>query len=293
MKNLKAQQTLFTLMVAVIMALFLSLPVSATHRASSVPLGTNITIEASSDVIWIFPGKRELDPEVFGTPDEPAMLEQLPMEERMVSEDGKSFTMTKGPTAFSDKVESVSGQIRIAVDDRTPLDNPNSLDQADLIAEFTDPKGMNEYKVELEELINVGPDHQFFGGVGTDVYMHGSTGIGSPLEVSVFAYVTLWGYGNVYRNGEMVGENRLIHSMVTPRVRDEDGTLGFSQGEDLMELSVHLVLPPTKIVNGKPMENPTPTGFELPNGQEQPFFHVNFRNVNIHGNRFLLDDITT
>ncbi len=291
MKNLKAKQILSPLILVAVFGLLFATPVSATHSPSTIPLGTSITAEASSDVIWIFPGKRKLDPEVFGTPDKPAMLEQLPMKERMVSEDGESFTTTKGATAFSDKVKSIDGSIKISVDDRTPLDNPNSLDKANLEARFTGPKGENDYRVVLEELIPVGPDHQFFGGAGTDVYMHGSTGIGSPLEVPVFAYVTLWGYGKVYRNGEIVGEKRLIHSMVTPRVRDRDGTLGFSQGKDLSELSVHLVLPPTKIVDGKPMDDPTPTGFKLPNGIEQPFFHVNFRDVNIHGDRFLLNKI--
>ncbi len=291
MSKVKTKRALSSITLVLLIGLFFALPVSATHSASSVPMGTRTTVEASSDVIWILPGKRDLDPEVFGTPDQPAMLEELPLEERMVSEDGESFTTTKGPTAFSDKVKSIQGNITLAVDDRSPVDGPNSLDEAALTAEFTGPGGMNEYRVVLEDTIPVGPHHQFFGGVGTDVYMHGSTGIGDPLEVPVFAYVTLWGYGKVYRNGEMVGERRLIHSMVTPRVRDEDGTLGFSQGDDLRELSVHLVLPPTKVTKEGPMEDPAPTGFELPNGNEQPFFHVNFREVNIHGNRFLLDKI--
>ena len=278
-----------TFLLALALVLGLAIPASATHRASMVPLGTRVSVQASSNVLWVLPGKRELDPDVFGTPDKPKMLGALPVEGRSVSKDGESFTTTAGPTPFSDKVEPVKGEITLQVDDRTPVDDPNSLDKADLTAVFTGPEGMNEYKVELEKLIPVGPDHQFFGGAGTDIYMHGATGIGNPLMPPVWSYVTLWGYGDVYRNGERVGEKRLIHSMVTPKVRNDDKELMFSQRDDLRELNVHLILPPTKIVNGKPVESPVPTGYKLPNGNEQPFFHVNFYGVNIHGNRFLLD----
>ena len=280
---------IYSVLIALILGLGLSLSVAAAHRSSLVPLGTKISVQASSDVLWILPGKRELDPKVFGTPDKPAMLDELPLEERLVSEDGESFTTTAGPTPFSDKVRPVRGEITIQVDDRTPVDDPNSLDKAQLTAVFTGPEGMNEYKVELKQVIPVGPDHPFFGGVGTDIYMHGSTGIGEPLMPPVWSYLTLWGVGDVYRNGDKVGENRLIHSMVTPKVRNENDELLFSQRDDLRELNVHLILPPVKVVDGKPTESPAPTGFTLPNGNVQPFFHVNFYGVNIHGNRFLLD----
>jgi len=289
MKAKKPGFKIYTVLIALALGLGLSIPAAATHRASLVPLGTKISVQASSNVLWILPGKRELDPKVFGTPDKPKMLESLPLNQRTVSEDGESFTTTKGPTPFSDKAKPVRGEITIQVDDRTPVDDPNSLDKAQLTAVFTGPEGINEYKVELKHIIPVGPDHQFFGGVGTDIYMHGSTGIGEPLMPPVWSYVTLWGYGDVYRNGDKVGEKRLIHSMVTPKVRNEDDELLFSQRDNLRELNVHLILPPVKIVDGEPMDSPVPTGFTLPNGNEQPFFHVNFYGVNIHGSRFLLD----
>lgn len=286
--NISAQkQRISTILLALVIGLALFLPATATHRASMLPLGTNISVRARSDVLWILPGKRELDPEVFGTPDNPKMVEMLPLEERMVSEDGESFTTTAGPTPFSDKVAPVEGNINIEVDDRSPVDDPNSFDDAKLSATFSGPKGENDYRVVLRDLIRVGPEHQFFGGVGTGVWMHGSTGIGEPLMPAIWSYVTLWGFGDVYRNGEKVGEKRLIHSMVTPKVRNENNELMFSQSENIRELNVHLILPPTKIVGGKPTDSPVPTGYMLPNGQEQPFFHVNFYDVEIHGSRFV------
>lgn len=65
-------------------------------------------VEASSvgtDVRWILPGLRALDPAIFGTPDQPLGFEPdtgLPLEMRLVSEDGTAYTTTAGPTPFSD-----------------------------------------------------------------------------------------------------------------------------------------------------------------------------------------------
>lgn len=55
-------------------------------------------------------------------------------------------------------------------------------------ARFDGPKGENTYRVELEQLIPVGPHHQFFGGAGTNIWMHGSTGIGEPFMPATFSY---------------------------------------------------------------------------------------------------------
>ena len=293
MTKYKPKYRAYTILLTLVLGLLLTVPVSAAHRYSTVPLGTSISVEASSDVLWILPGPRELDPEVFGTPDNPKMLEELPLDARLTSEDGESFTTTAIPTAFSDNVAEVEGEITVLVDDRTPLDNPKSSYEARITAKFKGPNGTNEYKVVLQKLLPVGPDHQFFGGVGTDIYMHGSTGIGNPLMPPVWSYVTLWGIGDLYLNGDKVGENRLIHSMVTPKVRNDDNELMFSQSDDIFELNVHLILPPTKIVDGKPMDSPVPTGFTLPNGDNQPFLHVNFYGVNIHGSRYLIDRLVS
>jgi len=288
----KLVAVIYVLIMVVTVGFTFSFTVTAVHRPSMVPLGTKVSVRASSDLLWILPGKRELDPEVFGTPDAPKMVHKLPIRARNVSEEGNTFTTTKAPTPFSNKVAEVQGKISIEVDDRSPLDAPDSLDKASLTASFTGPEGINEYRVELEKVIPVGPDHQFFGGVGTDVYMHGSTGIGEPLMPAVWSYVTLWGYGKIYMNGELVGDKRLIHSMVTPKVRNEEDELTFEQSDILRELNVHLILPPTRIVDGKPTNSPVPTGYTLPNGNKQPFLHVNFYEVSIHGSRFLPDKIS-
>jgi len=248
---------------------------------------TTVNVTASGEGLWIFPGPRKLDPEVFGTPDQPKMLEALPLEERKVSEDGESFTTTKNPGPFSNKVAPSEGELSLTIWDRTELDSMNSQDEAELEATFEDPSGKNSYRVVLQKLIPVGPHHQFFGGAATNVYMHGSTGIGEPFMPATWSYVTLWGFGDFYRNGEKLDDRRLIHVMLTPRMRSEDNELGFGIA-NMEELEIHFIMPPTRVEHGHPETKPLPTKLELPNGKEQPFIHFNFYgNIQVEENKYL------
>ena len=248
---------------------------------------TKTTVSASGEGLWIFPGPRELNPDVFGTPEAPKMLETLPLQARKVGEDGESFTTTASPGPFSNKTATSKGEISFTIWDRTPLDSKSSKDRAELEAEFSDPSGENTYRVVLEKLIPVGPHHQFFGGAATNIYMHGSTGVGEPLMPATWSYVTLWGFGDFYRNGEKLDEKRLIHVMLTPRMRNEDKELGFGIA-NMEKLEIHFIMPPTKISHGHPEDKPLPTKLVLPNGKEQPFVHFNFYgNIKVEGNKYL------
>ncbi len=270
------------LSLAIVVTLVLTL--NATVLAQD---GVKTTVKSEGKGIWILPGLRKLDPEVFGTPDNPLKLEAVPLENRAVSEDGESFTTTKKPGPFSNNVKEITGNIDIEVWDKTILDTPKSKDIAALTAEFTDPTGKNTYQVKLQKLIPVGPDHQFFGGAGTNLYMHGATGVGDPRMPNVWSYLTFWGMGNFYRNGDLLDTNRIVHVMVTPRLRDKNYNLGFGTAQK-DELEIHLIMPNEKVEAGHSVVSPLPTQFELPNGQSQPFIHVNFyENIKVIGNKFL------
>ena len=248
---------------------------------------TKTTVTASGEGLWIYPGLRKLNPEVFGTPEQPKMVEQLPLNARKVSEDGKSFTTTNSPGPFSNKVAASEGELSLTIWDKTELDSKKSEDKADLEATFKDPSGKNTYRVVLQKLIPVGPHHQFFGGAATNVYMHGSTGVGEPLMPATWSYVTLWGFGDFYRNGEKLDERRLIHVMVTPKMRSEENELGFGIANN-DKLEIHFIMPPTKIKQGHPETKPLPTKLLLPNGKEQPFVHFNFYgNIEVEENKYL------
>ena len=245
------------------------------------------TVTASGEGLWMYPGVRKLNPEVFGTPENPKSLEALPLDQRKVSEDGESFTTTKQPGPFSNKVAPSEGELSLTIWDKTPFDSKKSKDKAELEATFEDPSGKNTYRVVLEKLIPVGPHHQFFGGAASNVWMHGSTGIGEPFMPATFSYVTLWGFGNFYRNGEKLDEKRLIHVMLTPKMRTEDNELGFGIA-DRDKLEIHFIMPPTKVAHGHPETVPLPTKLVLPNGKEQPFIHYNFYgNIEVEGNKYL------
>ena len=244
-------------------------------------------MSASADgvAIWQFPDRRELDPALFGTPDAPINVDLLPLDNRLTNADGSAYTTAKNPAMFSNNIEMTTGSFNIEVKDITAKDNPDSLDEVKMEASFVSPTGQT-IRVTMDRVIPVGPDHPFFGGVGTNVLMHGATGIGTPLVVEEFSYITAWGLGDIYVDGEKVDSNRVVHVMVSERTRDADYMVGFDVAQP-DQLEIHLALPPLKGSPTGPMASPVPTGVTLPNGNEQPFIHVNFYgNLSLSGNRF-------
>jgi len=249
-----------------------------------VPTG-KMSASADGVALWQFPDRRELDPALFGTPDAPINVDLLPLDNRLTNADGSAYTTAKNPAMFSNNIEMTTGTFNIEVKDLTAKDNPNSLDEVKMDASFISPAGQT-IRVTMNKVIPVGPDHPFFGGVGTNVLMHGATGIGTPLVVEEFSYITVWGLGDIYVDGEKVGSNRIVHVMVSERTRDADYMVGFDVAQP-DSLEIHLALPPMVGSPDGPMASPVPTGVELPNGNDQPFIHVNFYgNLSLEGNRF-------
>lgn len=236
--------------------------------------------------IWQFPDRRALDPALFGTPSKPLNVELLPLAERAVSGDGAAFTTIKTPKMFSNKIKKISGTFRMQVADLTAKDGPGSKDRIAMQADFAGPTG-KAYRVVVNKVIPKGPDHPFFGGVGTDVLMHGGTGIGTPLVAQEFSYITAWGLGDIYVDGKLADRGRIVHVMVSERTRDDNFRIGFGVAKP-DQLEIHLAMPPLKGSPTGPVASPVPTGVILPNGKEQPFIHVNFYgNAKVTGNRFV------
>jgi len=145
---------------------------------------------------------------------------------------------------FSNKIKMISGKFAMQVRDVTAKDTPNSADEIDLDASFDGPDG-KKFRVTMNKIIPVGPAHPFFGGVGTNVLMHGATGIGTPLVAEEFSYITAWGLGDFYVDGKKVDSNRIVHIMVSERTRDDDYMAGFGVAKP-DELEIHLAMPPLK-----------------------------------------------
>ncbi len=244
-----------------------------------------MSTSASGTALWQFPDRRALDPALFGTPALPFNTELLPLDNRLISDDGAAFTTIRNPAMFSNKIKMTTGDFRMSVVDATAKDGKGSADQVDMEATFVGPNGQN-FRVTMNKIIPKGPDHPFFGGVGTNVLMHGGTGIGTPLVAEEFSYITAWGIGDIYIDGELVDSKRVIHIMVSERTRDDDFQVGFGVAKP-DELEIHLAMPPLKGSPTGPVASPVPTGVTLPNGKDQPFIHVNFYgNATLEGNRF-------
>lgn len=244
-----------------------------------------MSVSAEGTALWQFPDKRELDPALFGTPSAPINVDLLPLSNRETNADGSAFTTIKNPAMFSNKIKMTTGTFTMQVRDLTSKDTSASIDEVAMEAHFIGPDG-KKYRVTMNKVIPVGPDHPFFGGVGTDVLMHGATGIGTPLVVQEFSYITAWGLGDIYVDGDKVDSKRMVHVMVSERTRDDNFKLGFDVAKP-DELEIHLAMPPIKGSPNGPVKSPVPTGLTLPNGKTQPFIHVNFYgNAKLTGNRF-------
>lgn len=127
------------------------------------------------------------------------------------------------------------------------------------------------------------PAHEDFGGVGLNVVQHGRTGIGTKMMPQVLSYIAFWGVADLYRDGVLVADDRFVHFMATERVRDPDGdySLVFDDGVIHDEVHAHLILTPTAVTSSGPVDRPVETDFELPNGQDQPFLHIMFEEIDL------------
>lgn len=254
---------------------------SARARRPTILLPLEIQVKAGDDVRWILPGKRKLDPAVFGTPDQPIGFEPnigVPLQAREKNEAGTAYTTTLMSTPFSDKFARVTGSLSLMARDVSAMDGPDTEDEVDFTATFTNPKGV-EYKVVVKKAIPRGPDHPFFGGVATNHLMHGMTGIGTRLMPTQFVYLAFWGLGDLFVKGKKVDTHRIVHVMLGEKVRDENYKLVFDKDVNHEATHLHLILPPVKGGPKGPVQSPVPTGFILPNGKQQPFLHIMFETI--------------
>ena len=61
----------------------------------------------------------------------------------------------------------------------------------------------------------------------TNHLLHGATGLGTRLMPTEFTYAAFWAMGDVYRDGELVNKNQMVHVMITEIVRGEGYSLNF------------------------------------------------------------------
>lgn len=216
---------------------------------------------------------------------------------RETNDNGDEYTKTSKPLPFSDKTvgsdenENLDGDLSLTYRDRQGFEGDGGKeDEIDLDIWFTDPDG-NKYELDIEHLEHHDGAHLHGRGVMTGVYMHGTTGIGTPLMPTQYAFGSFWAVGSLSINGNDPMEQnteRVIHFMTTQTVRKADGyTLAFDAdlplgvdgnpdpylGEDT---HTHVFVPPVRETENGPRKVPLKTAFELPNGKKQPFIHFMF-----------------
>ncbi len=253
----------------------------------------SFTVQQNSGGVFVgLPDKRELDSNVFGTPDMPLAftgtpgITGVPVPFREV-EDGE-FSQLDRNTPFGNKSMAMpNGSMMLKASDVTATDAANSDDNVKFKASWEDKQG-NTYAVRCcEMLATAGPEFPTFGGVVTNHLLHGFSGVGTPLMPTEYTYAAFWGMGAVLKNGDVVDKPRVIHGMLTEYVRKEGYELAKDHEVTPTRKHFHLMVAPFMPVQGehKFVHDNVSTGFELPNGKELPFWHVMFENLNIESQR--------
>ena len=253
----------------------------------------SFTIEQSAGGARVaLPARRELDADVFGTPEMPLAFTGTPgMTGVPVPFRGTSngqFTRLDRPTPFGNKSTVMSnGTMTLKATDATATDAATTQDEVQFKASWEDEQG-NTYAVRCcEMLASAGAEFPTFGGVMTNHILHGFTGIGTPLFPSAYTYAAFWGMGAVLKNGEVVDKPRLVHGMLTEYARTEGYELAMDREVTPQRRHFHLMVAPFMPVEGDHSftHDNVSTGFQLPTGQELPFWHVMFQNLEIDSER--------
>jgi plastocyanin len=296
---------------------------STTVANESIPeKGREVRViqEPGNTVYWILPGPAKLDEQVFGTPQFPMntgeykiskaegavkelfkkfpIMAGVPLAIRETSDNGTKYTQTTIPTPVSNKASIVNGSFEVTYKDLQPYDLPASpesmIDNASVNIDFTDPAG-NQYEIKLKKLYQPPfPGFESGGGVITDAWIHGNTGIDSPLFPTIFTYGSFWGVGDIIVNGTTMDKDKWVHFMTTQNVRDQNYNFTTSEGLPLMSNETfsgqihhtHVIVRPIKITPEGPIFDPVKTEFTLPNGMKQPFIHVMFEQDKILDDTF-------
>ena len=164
-----------------------------------------VQVTGGGPVIQILPGP-------FPFPDSAApVLAQRPEDQRKKLE----AQVKQGP--YSNNVAPISGTFSF-----TAWDRGSARDSVAGTAEFRTQDGAN-WRVVLKGVQTKDlPFNPRFGGVISPLVYHGSTNNHTPLIPTNRSEVALWTYGELYRNGQLVGDSVPVHVMMMSRTRGKD-----------------------------------------------------------------------
>lgn len=186
---------------------------SATVSTVDSPRERVTTVTGGGPVIQILPG-----PNAVADSAEPIIQKAPAAKQEMLHMLAKN-----GP--FSDKVAVVDGAFNGVFWDR----GDSGSDSVAATATFTADDGAR-WRVVIDRIApeDEGPMDPHWGGVGTDMTYHGSTGLGVPLVPTVRASVSYYGMSSLYRNEKLVDSAAATHVMLTSQTRHKGNGSDFA-----------------------------------------------------------------
>ena len=134
--------------------------------------------------------------------------------------------VVRGPDPYAlDRAGPTSGQLRVTAIDMGGRWSPlQSKDTLDLTAQFTDPRDGASYRVVMTTPMREEPQGRYttWFGVSLGHAHHGDTKIDTPALPRVASELALWGFADVYRDGQLVAGGKPAHMMV---VQKDQGSL--------------------------------------------------------------------
>src|SRR5690606_14928916 len=98
-----------------------------------------------------------------------------------------------------------------------------------------------EYLIRMTRLIPWDHHRPTLGGVLINHDMFGDTGIGGPgLFPRLRAYVSVWGFADVFKNGQLIAKNRRALAWAGQAPRDEQGNWLYEP--DTKRVTAHIVV---------------------------------------------------
>ncbi len=205
-----------------------------------------------------------------------------------VNENETTFDVTQEPIPFSGNFTSINGTFYLNLTGLTPMDISPSNDTAKAEFNFTDPRDKIKYAVVLKHIDDVAESLFTYNCV------NGNSSIDRCTEPTTYTYGTIWGVGELYVNGTLVNDNRIIRIMVSERVNssDKEGySLLFDKELPHKDIETRLFLPDLVVTkNGTMEKQPVPTNFTLPDSQNQSFINVIFENCQLEGHRIFFNN---
>jgi hypothetical protein len=131
-----------------------------------------------------------------------------------------------GPDPYAlGQAAPTTGRVEMRVVDAggrwSPLQSPDTVD---VTAEFTHPADGSAYRVVMTTPMRQEPEGRYttWFGVSFGHAHHGDTGIDTSALPRLASELAVWGYADIYRNGERIVGGAPTHAMV---VKKEQGSL--------------------------------------------------------------------